>query len=284
MPSYVCIAPLNAVRYSGLEPKVADIGNYFGETGLNINAAEIMKKISNQTRAIIAPHILGDGIKDITDIINLGIPVIEDCALSIGAEIGDQGSEKKAGSFSGISVYSFAATKVMTAAGTGGMVLTDSENLLKIMQNLTRYDGRERYNVSYNFKMGDIQAAFGREQLRKLDSFIDRRRKIAGQYDEGFSGVKGIKIPYRTNGSIFFRYVISVDDPLRFMEKMADHGIDCARPIFNPLHRYLGLDGKKFPNTENAQNHLVSIPIYPSLNNDQVSYIIDTVRKVGNKI
>ena len=269
IPSYVCIALLNAINAAKLKPKIVDIN----EEDYNISLDKIKKKINTKTKAIIVPHMFGDPIKNIEEIVNLNVPVIEDCALSVGAEI----KGKKIGSFSDLSVFSFYATKVMTT-GHGGMILSKSEELLDRLKDFMQYDNREFYKESFNFRMTDFQAAVGRSQLSRLPDFIKRRREIAKIYDESFKNHENLKVPSRSKDSIFFRYILEVENVDKFIGEMSKENISCAKPIFKPLHHYLSSDKNNFVNTEKAYKHNVSIPLYPALKDDEVKYVVEKVK------
>jgi perosamine synthetase len=253
IPSYVCISLLNAIYNAKLNPRIVDIN----EHNYNISLEEIKKAITNKTKAIIAPHLLGDPIENISEIVDLGLPVIEDCALSIGADI----NGKKIGSFSELSVFSFYATKVLTT-GHGGMVLSDSEIKLDKLRDLTLYDNRNKYSQSFNFSLTDFQAALGRSQLSRLDDFIAKRREIAVRYNNSFQNIDDIKVPSRPAGSIYFRYVIEAKSANDFIEEISKYGIDCKKPVFRPLHHYLDLNKNDYPNRDricNQQDHKLII-------------------------
>ena len=290
MPSYVCPALLNAISYIGANPLLIDIN----PDSYNISPADLKRKLTKKTRAVIVPHIFGLPA-DIEDISSIGIPVIEDCAQSVGASY----KGKKAGSFGHCAIFSFYATKVMTT-GEGGMVLSNSDKILEKIRDLREYDHKPNYMVRYNYKMTDLQAAIGISQLKRLDSLIYRRREIAKLYNNRFSEL-GISIPkiYPESGHIFFRYVIKrsgqwsvvsgqkLEDDLKFFEA---NGVKCMRPVFKPIHRYLtpppspllqggGEWGGGFPEAERAWNELVSIPIYPSLTDGDVKKILRVTEK-----
>ncbi len=158
LPTYVCASVLSAVNYTGATPVLADI-----DEGYNLAPESAGKKISDKTKAVIVPHMFGCPA-DMDGIMELNIPIIEDCAQSIGAVY----KGKKLGSFGDLSIFSFFATKMMTT-GHGGMVLTDSPELLKKLEDLTTYDEREEYGIAYNFELTDFQAAKPRSQLNRLD-------------------------------------------------------------------------------------------------------------------
>jgi dTDP-4-amino-4,6-dideoxygalactose transaminase len=281
IPSYVCPALLNAINYVGANPLLIDIN----PDSYNISPDDLKKKLTKKTRAVIVPHIFGLPA-NIKDILSIGIPVIEDCAQSVGASY----KERRVGSFADCAVFSFYATKVMTT-GEGGMVVSNSNKILGKVRDLREYDHKADYIIRYNYKMTDIQAAIGISQLKKLNSFISNRKSIARLYTKRFSNL-GIAIPkvYPESEHIYFRYVIKKNPPLppftkggmkggleedlKFFEA---NGVKCMRPVFKPIHRYLGLRG--FPETDRVWNELISIPIYPSLSDDEVKKILKVTEK-----
>ena len=269
--SYACIAILNAIYSANLKPRTVDINEY----DYNISLGEVKKAINHKSKAIIAPHMFGDPIGDIEDLVDLGLPVIEDCALSVGATL----SDKKVGSFSELSVFSFYATKVLTA-GHGGMVLSSSDEILSTLRDFMQYDNREKYGRSFNFRLTDFQAALGRSQLSRLNGFIARRRRIASRYNKAFQDINSISVPSRAEGSIYFRYMIKVEDANEWIEEMSKQGLECKKPVFRPLHHYLGLNTEDYPNAERAYARTVSIPIYPALTEGETEYVINTVGRV----
>ena len=268
IPSFVCTALLNAVKYVGAQPILVDINP---ET-YNIDISDLKKRVKKSTKAIILPHLFGLPA-DIDEIMSLGIPVIEDCAQAIGAVY----KEKKAGSYGRLSCFSFYATKVLST-GEGGMVVSDSKNLLKKIRDFRDYDNKRNYSVRYNYKMMDIQAAMGIAQLKKLHSFLLKRVNIAKRYSsalQGFCNVPSVR--YKDRKHIFFRFPIqirgSVSKALNFF---SERGVTCARPVFKPIHKYLQVNG--FPNTDTVWSNTISIPIYPSLTNKEICKILDVLK------
>ncbi len=270
LPSYVCTALLNAVHYVSATPVIADVNP---ET-FNIDPVDLRKRVTARTRAIILPHLFGLPA-DLDAILSLGIPVIEDCAMSLGSRYHGRAT----GGFGTLSVFSFYATKVIST-GEGGMVLSDREDLLQTIRDLRDYDEKETYTVRFNYKMTDLQAALGVSQLKRVPSFIARRKEIAGFYNKEIeaAGFSGPRVPADPGGCehIYYRYVLLTDHLPIFLEEMRVRGIDCRRPVFKPLHRYLGLEG--YPATESAWERAVSIPLYPSLGDDDVRFIANTVK------
>jgi len=269
IPSYVCEALLDAVCYLNAKPIIVDVKLENG----NIDPVGIEKKISKKTKAIIIPHIFGFPA-DMDRIMKFGIPVIEDCAHSIGTIY----KGKKVGSLGKISIFSFYATKVLTT-GEGGMLLTNDIRTARNARDLRDYTSKDNFRIRYNYKMTDIAAAMGIIQLSKLEMFIDRRQKIAKRYNEIFEGNDRLIIPNMNfeagTKPIFYRYVIRLInyEVERVIGKMKKKGIMCGRGVFNPLHRLLNLKNKNFKNTEILWKSLISLPIYPTLSNEDVLYI-----------
>jgi dTDP-4-amino-4,6-dideoxygalactose transaminase len=265
-PSYVCSALLHAVRCVKATPVIADIER----DTFNIDVRDVKKRMTARTKAIIVPHLFGLPA-DVAELTSLGIPVIEDCAQSLGSHYRD----RYTGSFGVVSMFSFYATKII-AAGEGGMLLSRDAGLIEKIRDLRDYDEREDDALRYNYKMTDMQAALGRSQLRKIDGFIQRRKEIAGHYDLILKKM-GLPIPVvpPERGHIYYRYVILLDQLQAFMEFMDQSEVVCRRPVFKPLHRYLGLSG--YSVTEDIWKRAVSIPIYPSLTERELSVIVESM-------
>jgi perosamine synthetase len=133
LPSYVCTAPFNAVHLVSATPVIADIDR----KTFNVDVPDLKKRITPRTKAIIVPHMFGLPA-DLDEILSLGIPVIEDCALSVGSRYKGQ----RTGSFGTLSIFSFYTTK-MIATGEGGMVLCSREDIIDAVRDLRDYDEKE---------------------------------------------------------------------------------------------------------------------------------------------
>ncbi len=270
IPSFVCTAVLNAVIQAGARPVVVDID----PRTYNISVDAAKDAISNRTRAMIVPHMFGCPA-EIDQLSGLGIPLIEDCAQSVGASF----KGKKAGSFGLVSVFSFYATKVLTT-GEGGMVVSDSEDIIARVKELREYDQKKEYELRFNYKMTDIQAALGLSQLSLLEDLLDRRERIALRYFNEFQGFP-FSLPIRKEGRehIYYRFVIKTsEDASPFLEKLQQRKVMGRRPVFIPLHVCLGLEG--FSRTMEAWKRTVSIPLFPSLTENEVEKIIAVVREI----
>ena len=274
MPSFVCTALLNAVNYVGAKPVIVDIE----KENFNTSTRKAKKAISRKTKAIILPHMFGMPAK-IDEFLKLKIPIIEDCAQSIGAEL----KGKRVGSFGQISVFSFYHSKVIST-GEGGAIATNSASIAEKIRDLSDYDQREDYKTRYNYKFNPLLAGLGLSQLKKLPFFVRKRREIAEIYREEFCGLKGmLTLPEEIAGRkhIFSKYVVQAKGKGEIArKKMLKQGIKCGKGVFKPLHRYLGFSDKKFPNSAFAAEHAVAIPLYPALKEKEIDYIIEKTKKV----
>ena len=272
IPSFVCSALLNALRYTGAAPVLADID----PKTFNIDPQDVRTKVTRRTRAVIVPHLFGLAA-DLSSLMKLNVPIIEDCAQAPGATYKGQ----PVGSFGHAAIFSFYATKMITT-GEGGMIVSRSTDLIERVRQLRAYDRCEDDRVRYNYKMNEIQAAIGRVQLQRLDAFIERRRAIAGRFRHLLAGLP-FRLPPRDPGHVYYRFVIQADgDVSEWMQMLAEKHIQCERPVFMPLHRYLGPDS--YPETTRAWQQCLSIPIYPSLTDRQVTYIAQSLVEAAEEI
>ena len=269
IPSYVCCALLNAVNYVGAIPVLADID----PQTYNIDKNDVQNRLTTRTRALIVPHLFGLPA-NLQALEELNIPIIEDCAQAIGSTY--QG--KPVGSIGFASVFSFYATKVMTT-GEGGMVVSDSKDLIARIKDLREYDNRDNYQKRYNYKLTDFQAAVGLNQLRRLPDFIKQRRTIARQYDWAFQNLN-LRLPANDPGHIYYRYVIDLGTRAEtWIKSLAGRDIMCSRPVYKPLHSYLRRQGYSF--SDRAWETSISIPIYPTLTDKHVGRIIDALVRIS---
>jgi dTDP-4-amino-4,6-dideoxygalactose transaminase len=267
VPDYACAALVHAVRMSGALPVPVDA---LPESG-NMDPDDAKKRLTAKTRATVAVHLFG-APADVAALAALGPPVVEDCAQSPGARIGDI----PAGALGAVSVFSFYATKAL-CAGEGGMVCSGRPEILARVRDARDYDNREDLTKRFNWKMTDMQAAMARVQLGRLDGFLAARERIARAYNADFSGL-GLLLPKDAAGRIWYRYVLSAPSrPEAFIRAMDREGIAAARPVFKPLHRYLGLSG--YPGAEECHGKFVSIPIYPSLTEEERGRVVAGVGK-----
>ena len=270
-PGYVCAALLQAVQYVGASPVIAEID----PATFNIDPDDVQKRITARTKAVIVPHMFGLAA-DLDKLLELNVPVIEDCAQAVGATY----HQKPLGTYGVAAIFSFYATKVL-ATGEGGMVLSKSTGIIERIRDLKTYDEKKADTARYNYKMTDIQAALGEVQLRRLGSFIEQRRKIARKYFNELRSLD-IKLPIDMDEHIYFRYVVGLNsDCDALIHDLSRKGIGCARPVFLPIHRHLNLDG--YACTDKVWQTSLSIPIYPSLEKSVIEQLITEFIEVYEK-
>lgn len=271
IPSYVCSAPWLAIQRMGAQARLVDID----PDTFNLDPHKVRKARTTRTRAVIVPHMFGLPA-DLTALQGLGIPLIEDCAQTLGAT--EQG--RAVGTVGVLTVCSFYATKLL-CTGEGGMVLSNDEVLLERLRSLREYDQAPSLNAqAYNCKMTDLQAAMGIEQLNRLGSFLERRASLAAAYHEALPAqIFTPPVVPEGRSHCYYRYVVrlpkglqSGEDLTSFLARIEHRGVQCRKPVFRPLHRYLELPD--FPAAEEVDRTAVSLPIHPSMSDEDVVRIV----------
>ncbi len=283
-------ATANSILFCGARPVFADIE----PDTFNIDAEKIEEKITEKTKAVLVVHLFGnpcdmDRIKDICK--RHDLLLIEDACQAHGAEYKGQ----KVGSIGDCGVFSFYPTKNMTT-GEGGIITTDNADIAERCRVIRDHgqDGRDnQVMLGYNYRMTDIQAAIGVEQLKKLEGFIERRIENAKMLNEGLKGVKGIITPkmQAETRHVFNQYTIRVADDFKIsrdmlVKKLKDAGIGAfvyyPKPIYAQKY-YLELGYKdNLKNAENAAKEVVSIPVHPGVTKEDIEVIIDTINELSS--
>jgi perosamine synthetase len=267
LPSYVCSAPLHAVYHSRATPVLVDVDPTTG----NIDPDDLKKRLTSKSKAIIVVHLFGLPA-NVREISALGVPVIEDCAQALGAEL----AGRKVGTFGRVTICSFYATKIITT-GEGGMLLSSDPDLLARSRDLRDYDKKEDLGPRFNYKMTDLQAALGRSQFQKLESFLGQREELARVYSEQLATLP-CNLPPSQKGRIYYRYVVSLQgDVSGLIKKLLNMGIEVARPVYRPLHRYFSLED--CPGAEMAWKSHLSLPIHPSLVSQDVHRVCQALQQ-----
>ena len=293
------------IEHLGARPVFADCT---AQT-LNIDPAEIQRRLSPRTKAILPVHFAGqacdmDAIAEVAR--GAGVPVIEDAAHAIPTRY----KGRMVGTLSDVTCFSFYATKNVTT-GEGGMVVTDRDDIMERMRLMHLHgmsrDAWKRYTQNgswsyeilapgFKYNLTDIAAAIGIHQLRKCHAFHRRRLGIADQYDAAFAGLPGVSIPRvqdrESHG--WHLYVIQIDPERLTIGRDAFIDQLIARNIgvsvhFIPLHvhpyyreRY-ALQPSDFPNAWAAYERIVSLPIYAKMTDDDVRHVIDAVREIAQE-
>ena len=260
-PSYVCSALRHAVgMVNGTEIIIDNSKN-----SPNINQNE-MKNVSHDVEII--PHMYGIPSKIIQ---NEKISVIEDCCQALGAKV----DNNLVGLQADIGIFSFFATKIMTSGGHGGMIISKNKETIEKIRDYREYDGRKDKKIRFNFQMTEIQAAIGREQLKKLPVFLNRREEIFQKYKK--SGLDLLDVNPEENESIKpirYRAILKTSEQKSIIEKLEMKGIKAIIPLED--WELLG-EKDSNPNSLEFCRNTVSIPIYPSLTDEEVELIIKTI-------
>jgi len=265
LPNYSCQALLNAILYVKATPILVDIDL----DTYNASVDSIKQAISKKTKAMIIPNMFGL-MADLESIKKLGIPIIEDCAMGMGATL----RLRPAGSFGDISIFSFYATKTITG-GEGGMVMTSSKDIMDKVLDFREYDKKDDFLVRYNYKMSDINASIALAQLKQLKSFIKKRQNIAKRYNKALAQTSLVlpgALPEHDHA--YARYIIRTSDGDKLREYLKQNGVGAGKGVVFGLHTLLKTK-EVFPNSEEALKTAVSIPIYPTLTINEQQKIID---------
>jgi dTDP-4-amino-4,6-dideoxygalactose transaminase len=211
------------------------------------------------------PHAFGLAV-DLEPLRALGVPVVEDCAQTLGVRI----EGRPVGSLGRLAVCSFYATKLLTT-GEGGAVAGPAALVARV-RDARDYDERDDLAPRFNYKLTDLQAALGRGQLARLDQFIARRRVLAARYRARLAGVVS-GLPGDAGGRhVYHRFVVTVDQPLGpLIAALEARGVGARRPVYRPLHRALGLDG--YPEAERLWARALSLPCYPTLTDTEADAV-----------
>jgi perosamine synthetase len=300
--SHSFIATANAVRYCGAVPVFVDVEL----DTFNIDPAQVDAAISPRTKAILAVHQLGmpcDLASLAATAQRRGVAIIEDAACAIGTEIRWQGEWQRIGRPHGeMACFSFHPRKLLST-GDGGMVVTASADTDARLRRLRQHGMSvpdtvrhasaqvvfEDYPVlGFNYRLTDIQAAIGREQLARLDGLIARRRELAARYTAALAGVPGVVVPRepewaRTNWQTY-AVRLETADQRQVMQRMLDDGIATRRGVMN-AHRERAYPTGTFrapgrlTRGEQAQDTVVALPLFHDMTLDDQDRVVGALTR-----
>jgi len=300
-------ATVNVVIHVGATPVLADV-----QSDGNIDPSSVVRRISPRTRAIIPVHFAGAPC-DMERIWSLAkkhhLFVIEDAAHAAGTFYQDRHVGSKDFPSNAVA-FSFYATKNMTT-GEGGMVTANDETLVNRMRSLALHGinkdawGRYRENgnwyyevleAGFKYNLSDIQSAIGIHQLHKLERFIERRRQYAEIYNGAFAHIEQLEVPEpaRNGRHSWHLYVLRLNldkltiDRAGFISELQKSNIGTSVHFIPvPLHPFFkaraALPENECPECLKLYNCLVSLPLYPSMTEEEVFYVADSVRQIAAK-
>lgn len=315
--SHSFIATANSIRYCGATPVFVDID----PATFNVDPSRLEPAINDRTKAILCVHQMGMPC-DMARIMEIaarhGLPVIEDAACAIGSEIRMGDRWERIGKPHGdIAVFSFHPRKVITT-GEGGMLTTrnaDWDARFRLLrQHCMSVPDTKRHassevifegypEVGFNYRMTDMQAAVGCEQLKRLPEIVDKRRELAARYHALLAPIAGLGLPRepewaRSNWQSYCVRLSDTVDQKRVMQAMLDAGVATRRGIMCS-HREgaypagtwtcaTRLQGRcdcatgacaDLPHSEEAQDHCIVLPLFPQMTADDQGQVVHTLRQ-----
>lgn len=280
--AHTFLATVGAIVNCGAKPVLVDVKQDY-----NMDIGKVEEVITPRTKAIIPVHLNGRlcDMEKLTKIaVRHNLIVIEDAAQALGATF----NGKKAGSFGLTGCFSFYPAKVLGTAGDGGMVATNDGRIagnIRALRDNGRVKGTDEVACyGFNSRLDNLHAAILDVKLKYLPRWIDRRREIAGIYHQGLTDISQLQLPPPPQAARYFdvfqNYVIRTKQRDELANHLKDNGIEIliSWPIPMNHQKALKLSHFKLPETEAISREVLSLPMYPELSNEQVEYVIQTVR------
>lgn len=281
-PANTYIASILGITENGATPVLIEPDEYY-----NIDASKIEEKITGNTKAILVVHLYGQAanMKDIKKIADkYGLYLVEDCAQSHGAKYED----KVTGTWGDIGCFSFYPTKNLGAFGDGGAIVTNDEGLYERLRMLRNYGSKIKYNheiEGVNSRLDEIQAALLLVKLKHYNEIRKWRERIAKRYLNEIKNHR-IKLPKIRNGSehVWHLFVVQVENRDKFQKYLQNNGIETQihypiPPHLSNAYKRLGYKKGDLPITEFYSDHIVSLPLYDFMTDEEVDFVIEIINK-----
>jgi dTDP-4-amino-4,6-dideoxygalactose transaminase len=282
VPSYTFVATAWGVLYVGGTPVLCDIE----EESANIDLADAGKRLDPAVKAIIPVHLYGqpaDMARVMAFAARHRLVVIEDAAQAIGARF----NGRCVGTFGLCGCYSFYPAKNLGAAGEGGLVVTADSAIARRLRAIRHHAQTERYvhtELGFNYRMEGLQGLVLGHKLPLLDAWTERRRKLAGAYQERLSDLP-LSLPQVVHDDhVFHLYVVRSKDRDRLRDYLQRSGIETALHYPIPLHAQPALarcvsDPQSFPVADRYAQECLSLPLFVGMTDAQVDRVCETIRR-----
>ncbi len=283
---YTFIATDEAILLTGARPLFVDIDplTYTMDPSLLERALLAQPGV----KAVLPVHLYGQPAK-MAEIVAIagrrGAVILEDAAQAHLARLGDT----FVGNFGRAGTFSFYPAKNLGAFGEAGAVTTNDPELAQAMRRLRDHGQVEKYRHSHwghNYRMDSIQGAVLGAKLQRLGAWTARRRELAALYDSTLKGVGDLRTPIQMEGAthVYHLYVLRTSRRDGLQTFLSEHDIASALHYPVPLHlqeglRFLGYRQGDFPQSEAAAQECIAIPLYPEITQDQVDFLLTTVRR-----
>jgi dTDP-4-amino-4,6-dideoxygalactose transaminase len=278
------IATVDAISHNGATPTFIDIEP---ET-YTMKASDIRQKITKRTKVILPVHLYGHPV-DMDPLLEAAeendLYVVEDACQAHGAEY----KGRKVGSLGNIACFSFYPSKNLGAYGDGGIIVTNNEEVAERARMLRDYGQKEKYKhvvIGYNSRLDEMQAAILRVKLRYLDRWIDERRRNAKKYSEELSEIPDVIPPIEKSYAkhVYHLYVIRTKHRNEMQRWLSSRSISTGIHYPIPIHlqeayMHLNLREGSFPETEMCSKEILSLPMFPELTEDEISYVCQCIRE-----
>lgn len=309
VPAFTCVASVNPIEWLGAKPIFVDVEL----KTCGIDELLVADAITPRTKAIMVVHLSGVCL-DISPILSIardfGLKVIEDAAPALGSFY----DNAHAGTFGDVGILSFHPRKVITT-GEGGMVVSHNPEIIEDVEvrrnhgsevtSWKRHTGKEKFHslvgfrrLGYNYRMTDIHASIGIEQMQKLPFLLERRKWIAATYDSALAGVDQLVLPQSLEGGVHAHQShvclcvarsgdLESSHQLRntLMEKLAEKGIKTVQgaqsiPALEYYVEKYGFTGFDFPQAQIADLTSIALPIYPQMDDEVLRYVTDGIKEI----
>ena len=287
-PTFTFFASTSCLARLGAKPVFTDVDT----DTFNMDVADAAQRITAQTKGILPVHLFAQ-MADMTGIMDLAqshnLTVLEDSAEAVGMKQEYRGEYKMGGTIGDMGVYSFFPTKTLGGYGDGGMLVCNDLKLAEQAKSLRVHGSRERYIhelVGYNSRLDSLQAAILSVKLSRIEKSIAQRAKLAELYREQLSDVEQVQLPVIKPGNkeVYYVFNLKVEKRDELNAFLQENGIGTSIYYPIPLHlqkcfKHLGYKKGDFPVAEKLCTQVLSLPMYPELQTDELSYVCDKIKE-----